>query len=123
MEVTKKLKTLLNILNPFFSKMDCNITFDVDAYNHQVQSGNHIYCSEGRVALPIDISKELDVRGATLRAMVEFMVDKGYLEEIEYGAGCAGCRLNGKCSTPASGERKMKMYALTKETMDYIKDA
>ena len=77
--------------------------------------------SEGKTIA--DISKELDVREATLRAMVEFMVDKGYLEEIEYGAGCAGCHLNGKCSTPSSGERKMKMYALTKETMDYIKEA
>jgi len=60
MEVTKKLKTLLNILNPFFSKMDCEITFDVEAYNHQVNGGNYVYCSGGRVALPIDISKELD---------------------------------------------------------------
>jgi len=60
MEVTKNLKTLLNILNPFFSKMDCEITFDVEAYNHQVNGGNYVYCSGGRVALPIDISKELD---------------------------------------------------------------
>ena len=60
MEVTKKLKTLLNILNPFFSKMDCDITFDVDAYSYQVHGGSHVYCSSGRVALPIDISKELD---------------------------------------------------------------
>lgn len=60
MEVTKKLKTLLNILNPFFSKMDCDITFDVDSYSYQVHGGSHVYCSSGRVALPIDISKELD---------------------------------------------------------------
>jgi len=60
MEVTKNLKTLLNILNPFFSKMDCEITFDVDAFSHQVHGGNYLYCSGGRVSLPIDISKQLD---------------------------------------------------------------
>ena len=60
MEVDKKLKTLLNILNPFFSKMDCEITFHVDGYSHQVHGGNYVYCSGGRVALPVDISKELD---------------------------------------------------------------
>ena len=60
MEVDKKLKTLLNILNPFFSKMDCEITFDVDGYSHQVHGGNYVYCDGGRVALPVDISKELD---------------------------------------------------------------
>jgi len=60
MEVDNQLKILLNILNPFFLKMDCEITIDVDAYSHKVYDANHIHCSDGRVSLPIDISKQLD---------------------------------------------------------------
>ncbi len=66
------------------------------------------------------LSKELDVRESTLRAMIDFVVEKGYLEEFEVGSGCVGCSQKRKCSVPASGERKMKMYALTKEGREYI---
>ena len=69
------------------------------------------------------ISKELDVRESTLRAMIEFMARRGYLEEFEYGGGCAGCPLNRKCSVPAPGEQGLKMYALTKEGAEYIEEA
>jgi predicted transcriptional regulator of viral defense system len=31
------------------------------------------------------VSKELDVREPTLRAMIDFMIEKGYLEEIKGG--------------------------------------
>ena len=65
------------------------------------------------------VSKELGVRESTLRAMIDFMVEKGYLEEFEGGAGCAGCSLKGKCNVPPLGERKVKMYALTKEGKEY----
>ena len=66
------------------------------------------------------ISEELDVRESTLRAMIDFMVGKGYLEEFEGGDGCAACPLNRKCSLPAPGERRLKMYALTREGMEHI---
>lgn len=66
------------------------------------------------------ISRELDIRESTLQAMLEFMTEKGYLEEIEGGGGCAGCSVNKKCNIPAPRERKPKMYALTKAGMGYI---
>ena len=68
------------------------------------------------------VSKELDVRESTLRAMVDFMLDKGYLEEIHAGSGCMGCFMGRKCSVPASGERRVKMYMLTKEGLQYINE-
>ena len=67
-------------------------------------------------------SKELDMRESTLRAMLEFMVEKGYLEEFQGGGGCAGCSLKKKCSLPAPGERRLKMYVLTKQGREYIRE-
>ena len=55
------------------------------------------------------ISKELDMRESTLQAMIDFMVEKDYLEEFEGGAGCAGCSLKRKCNLPLPGERRLKM--------------
>ncbi len=69
------------------------------------------------------ISRELDVREATLRAMIDFMAGKGYVEELEGGGGCAGCQLNRKCSVSAPGERKVRMYALTKKAIEHIEEA
>jgi len=71
------------------------------------------------------ISEALDVRESTLRAMIDFMVEKGYLEEFQGGGwgggGCAGCSLKEKCNLPPPGERRLKMYVLTKEGREYIK--
>jgi DNA-binding MarR family transcriptional regulator len=39
--------------------------------------------SEGKTVK--DASKELNVRESTLRAMIDFMVEKGYLEELGGG--------------------------------------
>ena len=68
------------------------------------------------------LSKELDMREATLRAMLEFMVEKDYLEELKVGGSCAGCSLSRKCNVPASGERKVRMYVLTKEGEEYVRE-
>ena len=74
---------------------------------------------EGRTVTTI--GKELDIREATLRAMIDFMLAEGYLEEFQGGTGCAGCSLKKKCNVPVSGEQRLKMYALTKEGREYIK--
>ena len=68
------------------------------------------------------LSKELDMWEATLRAILEFMVEKGYLEEFEGGAGCAGCSLKRNCNLMPPGEQRLKMYALTKEGREYIEE-
>ena len=66
------------------------------------------------------VGRELDIRESTLRAMIDFMVEKGYLEEFESGGGCAGCFLKKKCNVPPPGERKTKTYALTDKGKEYI---
>ena len=76
--------------------------------------------SEGRTVTTI--VKELDIRESTLRAMIDFMVEKGYLGEFEGGGGCAGCSLKGRCSVPAPGEQRLKMYALTNKGREYIRE-
>ena len=63
-----------------------------------------------------DISKELGIGEPTLRAMLEFMVERGYLEEIDCGIGCPGCPM--KCEVPTN----IKMYILTEKGKGYIKD-
>ncbi len=67
-----------------------------------------------------DASKELNMREPTLRAMIDFMVEKGYLGEFEGGAGCAGCSLRGKCKVPLPGEQRFKMYVLTGQGREYL---
>ena len=70
-----------------------------------------------------EISKHFNIRESTLRAMLEFIAEKGYLEEVSYGGGCERCLINRQCNMPASGDRKIKMYTLTKEGMKYIREA
>ena len=69
--------------------------------------------SEGKTIA--DISKELGIGEATLRAMWEFLVESGYVEEIDCGMGCAMCPL--KCKAPTN----IKMYILTQKGKEYIK--
>jgi aldehyde:ferredoxin oxidoreductase len=61
------------------------------------------------------ISKELDIRESTLRAMLEFTVEQGYLEEIDCESKCMSCPM--KCGMPMN----IKMYMLTKKGKEYIK--
>ena len=63
------------------------------------------------------ISRELGVREATFRAMVEFMVEKGYLEEISGESNCMSCPI--KCGAPPMN---IKMYMLTKKGEEYTKE-
>ena len=67
------------------------------------------------------LSKELGMRESTLRAMIDFMLERGYLEVIQ-GGSCAECSLRKKCNVPPPEERKAKMYVLTKEGREYIGD-
>lgn len=73
--------------------------------------------SEGKTIAAI--AKELDMREATLRAMIEFMVERGYLKEFESGGGCAGCPINRKCKEHAL-KGNLKIYALTGKGKEYI---
>lgn len=61
------------------------------------------------------LSKKLDMGTSTLKAMIDFMVHQGYLEEIDCGRGCNACPV--KCNVLSS---KIKIYKLTKKGMKYI---
>jgi len=61
------------------------------------------------------ISKELEIRESTLRAMLEFTVEQGYLEEIDCENKCMSCPMN--CGLPMN----IKIYMLTKKGKEYIK--
>jgi aldehyde:ferredoxin oxidoreductase len=61
------------------------------------------------------VSRELDLRESMLRAILEFTVEQGYLEEIDCENNCVSCPM--KCRTPMN----IKMYMLTKKGREYIK--
>jgi predicted ArsR family transcriptional regulator len=60
------------------------------------------------------ISRELGIRGSTFRALLEFMVNEGYLEEIECENSCVSCPM--QCRAPLN----IKMYMLTEKGGEYI---
>jgi len=64
-----------------------------------------------------NLAEELNMRKSTLRAMIEFMVNRGYLGEIGAHHNCFSCLLNPKCSTKYDG---LKMYTLTSKGIKYI---
>ncbi|NQS89096.1 hypothetical protein HQ584_04840 [Patescibacteria group bacterium] len=65
-----------------------------------------------------NLAEELNMRKSTLRAMIEFMVNRGYLGEIGAHHSCFSCLLNPKCSAKYDG---LKIYTLTSRGMEYIK--
>lgn len=65
------------------------------------------------------IAEKLDMRKATIRAILESMVDKGYLMEVNCGSHCNGCSLTCSKSTPT--DAKMKMYTVTEKGVKQIR--
>jgi len=60
------------------------------------------------------LSKKLDMGTSTLKAVIDFMVHQGYLEEIDCGRDCNACPV--KCNVLSS---EVKMYKLTEKGMKY----
>nr|QNO41248.1 hypothetical protein APGBGGHG_00031 [Methanosarcinales archaeon ANME-2c ERB4]QNO41675.1 hypothetical protein DEHNNBFE_00031 [Methanosarcinales archaeon ANME-2c ERB4]QNO48382.1 hypothetical protein DIKIFDFJ_00009 [Methanosarcinales archaeon ANME-2c ERB4] len=58
------------------------------------------------------IARELDMNKSTLLAMVDFLVDEGYLEVVGAGCSCATSRLCEQCRGTNAGP-EMAMYMLT----------
>lgn len=59
------------------------------------------------------ISKEMDMRGSTVRARVDSMIHEGYLAEIQYASGCSMCPIS--CNSRLSCDSGIKIYALTEK--------
>jgi DNA-binding MarR family transcriptional regulator len=59
------------------------------------------------------ISREIDMRKATVRARVDSMIHEGYLAEIQYKSGCSMCPLS--CNSQSSCSSGVKMYSLTEK--------
>jgi predicted transcriptional regulator len=63
------------------------------------------------------ISKEIDKRESTVRAMIDSMIHDGYLEQIRYTSGCSMCSMRCSHNSPNS---QIKMYMVTDKGMDCI---
>ena len=63
------------------------------------------------------ISKEIDKRESTVRAMVDSMIHNGYLEEIGYTSGCNMCSMRCSHNSPNS---QIKMYMVTDKGINCI---
>ena len=61
-----------------------------------------------------DLAAELNMNKSTVLAMIEFMLDEGYLEVVKVHCGCSaspglGCGCNTKCDS------ETKIYVLTEK--------
>ena len=68
-----------------------------------------------------NIAEKLEMRKTTVRAILEFMVEKGYLVEIDCSSGCDGCLL--KCRKSAPAGTNMKMYIATEKGMKHTESS
>ena len=65
------------------------------------------------------LSREMNIRESTLRAMLDLMVWKGYLQEIPCWSDCRMCPLKCPHHTFMTG---IRMYVLTEKGMEYLKE-
>lgn len=70
------------------------------------------------------LSRDLNMRETTIRAMIVSMVHEGYLEEIECGerTSCSICPVKCEASpTTLQSTTGLRMYRVTKKGLDYMK--
>jgi len=58
------------------------------------------------------IARDLDMNRSTLMAMIEFLVDEGYLERVDMGCACSTSNLCEQCRGTDTGP-DMVVYTLT----------
>ena len=67
------------------------------------------------------IVRELDMNRSTLLAMIEFMVDEQYLEQVDLQCSCSTSNLCEQCQCRgADTDHGMAMYALTSKGLQFI---
>jgi len=62
-----------------------------------------------------ELAEYLDMSKPMLLAMIEFMIDEGYLEKINMQ--CSTCPLSSKCSVK---NERVKMYTLTQKGKEFL---
>jgi hypothetical protein len=67
-----------------------------------------------------NLAEELDMNKSTLLAMIEFMIDEGYLEKISRH-GRSTCPLSSKCSAKFD-DSTARMYVLTLKGEKFISE-
>ena len=65
------------------------------------------------------IARDLDMNRSTLLAMIEFLVDEGYLEGVGVGCSCSTSRLCEQCRGTNTGH-EMAVYTLTGKGMGMV---
>ena len=67
------------------------------------------------------IVKELAMNRSTLLAMIEFMVDEQYLEQVDMHCSCSTSNLCEQCQcSGADTDHGMAMYTLTSKGLRFI---
>ena len=67
------------------------------------------------------IVRELDMNRSTLLAMIEFMVDEQYLEQVDMQCSCSTSNLCERCQCRgADTSHGMAVYALTSKGLRFI---
>ncbi len=67
------------------------------------------------------IVKELDMNRSTLLAMIEFMVDEQYLEQVDMHCSCSTSNLCEQCQcSDADTDHGTVMYTLTPKGLRFI---
>ena len=62
--------------------------------------------------------RELNMNESLLRAMIKFLVDRGYLREINTRYNCMNCLLGTECSTECY-KSLTKMYTLASKRWEF----
>lgn len=66
------------------------------------------------------LSREMNMRESTIRAIVDSMLYIGYLQEIRCGSGCSMCPMKCNSTAPDSG---IKIYTVTDKGMECVNGA
>ena len=68
---------------------------------------NKILKELGSGKTPDDLAKELDMRRETIEAILELMVHRGVIKEIDCDSACSNCFMGKSCPGAAAGREKL----------------
>jgi predicted transcriptional regulator len=65
---------------------------------------------------PAELAKALDMRKQTVSAMIELLIHRGLIKQIDCSSGCKGCMMGNSC--PGSGGGREKLYLVDEEMIE-----